>query len=313
MKLSFTFLLLFLFTTLTFSQEGKSVTILPKWKKGDQFSFNIKKIKIQDKKNGQKQKDSAVFIGKIKVLEITDSAIQNSYQTNYSFISQFGLGNEYFKNVDLNKSLEIIYSCDHEGAFEKIENWDAVEKELSLAFKALIDSFKKDKTYSAEYISSFEKVLNVMKSQNFVEKNIYSELQLIHFLMGIELSNKQEINYEEELQNQFGSDPLRSEATLKVENIDFKNGEITVSQEKNLNNEDVNKFITSFFKKMNIKDTDFGQALKDSKYKISDQTHFLINYKIGIPEKITYKRSSEVFIANENGSRFDEVLIERIK
>ena len=313
MRLSFTFLLFFLFTSLSFGQEEKSVTILPKWKKGDQFSFNIKKIKIQEKKNGQKQKDSALFVGKISVLEVSDSAIKNSYQTNYNFISQFGLGNEYFKNANLNKSLEIIYSCDHEGAFEKIENWDAVEKELSLAFKTLLDSFKKEKTYSGEYISSFENVLNVMKTQNFVEKNIYSELQLIHFLMGIELTNKQEINYEEELQNQFGSDPLRSEATLKVENIDFKNSEITVSQEKNLNKEDVNKFIIGFFKKMNIQEDDFGKVLKDSKYEISDETHFLINYKIGIPEKITYKRSSEVFIANENGSRIDEVLIERIK
>lgn len=158
-----------------------------------------------------------------------------------------------------------------------------------------------------------KQVLSMMKSKNFVENNVYSELKLIHFLMGIELAENEELKYEEVLPNAFSKEPLRSEAVMKVLQINSKNSEISVSLKKRLNESDVNKFLMSFFKRLNLKNDDFQKALKNSKYNISDETNYLINYEIGIPERIIYKRISQILIAEQKGNRMDEIIIERIK
>lgn len=296
-----------------YGQDSISVQILTNWKKGDQFSFNIKKIKTQEKENEGVKKDSAVFSEIVTVLEVNDLYFKNSYKTNNTAMSSYGLANDILKDFNHNKSLEIIYKTDETGAYEGIENWDEVEKQLTLSYDLLLENFKKSKSFKEENLESMKQVLSMMKSKNFVENNVYSELKLIHFLMGIELAENEELKYEEVLPNAFSKEPLRSEAVMKVLQINSKNSEISVSLKKRLNESDVNKFLMSFFKRLNLKNDDFQKALKNSKYNISDETNYLINYEIGIPERIIYKRISQILIAEQKGNRMDEIIIERIK
>jgi hypothetical protein len=311
-KKLFALLIVFIFFSAGKAQDSLSASIMPHWEQGDAFSFNIKKIKEKED-NGFKQSDSAVFVGTVTVLEVLDDKIRNSYRTNHSIISHFGLGNDYFKNVDLTREIEVIYTTDGEGQFQQIENWVAVQNELTLSFNVLLQNFKKSGTSSAENLVSFEKILTFMKSRNFVEQTIFSELQLLHYLMGIELKNQQEIIFEEETANPLGGDPLRSEAKIKVHSIKPESSEIIISQQKTLNRDDVSKFIATFSKKMDLNSQDFAELLKKSTYEISDHTDFTVNYKIGIPNRIIYRRKSSMVLDGKNTLRNDEILIDRIR
>jgi hypothetical protein len=125
----------------------------------------------------------------------------------------------------------------------------------------------------------------------------------------LEYDVSETIEYIEELPNMFGGSPIRGNAKLFFESVNYDNSHCVLINEMKLNKDDTKKVIALALKKMGLE----GKVMENAKFDIIDKNRFEFYYDPGIPIKIETKRISIIDIDKEKGKRIDKTIIELIQ
>lgn len=311
MKLYLTVFFLFTNIYLPSSQdELNKVSFVSYWSNGDSYDFKITKIKQQWRGGELIKNDSTQYIANFKIIDSTASSykIMWSYETDLK--STYNVPDELLQKFAKYKITEVIYSTSELGEFQGIENWQEIGEVMNSMFTDLINfGGGNNKLLKDKIRISMTPFIDMYSTKNGIEQLVLSELQYFHFPFGLEYDIREPIEYIEELPNMFGGAPIKGNAKLFFESVDFNKNHCVLINEMKLNPDDTKKVISLALKKMGLE----GKTIKDAKFNIIDENRFEYYYNPGIPIKIETKRTSIIDIDTEKGKRIDKMIIELIR
>lgn len=314
MKKSLSLLIVLTLVMPLFSQiDSTKVAFVSYWSIGDSYDFKVSKIKQQWKEGLLTKDQKEDYIANFTVIDSTET----SYTVNWSYKND--LGNTYEIPEELIDSFskyeltEIKYKTSEVGDFLEVLNWKEVGEVMNSMFDDLIEILGKDdkKKYKA-LKTAMQPLKEIYSSQQGVEQLVVKELQYFHFPMGLEYDITEPLIYEDELPNMFGGKPIKANAKVYFEDVDFEEGFCVVKQEMSLDQNDTKEILRQVFKKMKLDDKGMKEALKTAVFKIEDRNVYEYYYYPGIPHRIETERESFIDINNEKSKRIDKIIIELI-
>ncbi len=306
--------LLFLFSYFNcHSQEdNSSVPFVSYWGMGDSYDFQITKIKQKWKEGVLENNDSNSYRANFLVIDSTDVSykIKWTYQTN---LDKLNIPANLIEKFSKYKMTEVIYQTSEVGDFLGVENWKEISDLMNKILGELMNDLAANDDSKMKVLkSTFKPLLSAYSSREGIEQLILAELQLFHFPFGIEFSTKEPLIYEDQLPNMFGGKPIRGDAKIYIDSVDFDNAYCVLVQEMSLNPEDTKKMILNFFKKAKLNHREMKRAMKNALIDIRDYNTFAYLYYPGIPLKIESKRETILNIDKTKGKRVDITRIELI-
>ncbi|WP_207432742.1 hypothetical protein [Sabulibacter ruber] len=297
-----------------FAQSDSSrVPFVAYWGKGDVYKFKVTKLKQQWKNGTLDKNDSSQYIVNFEVIDSTENSYRIKWIYRNNLASTYNLSPallEKFAKYDLT---EIIYKTTETGQFVGIENWQQVADMMKSMFADIIEVTAEGGTISkADLQKRLEPMIAAYNSKEAVEQLVFNELQYLHFPLGADFSASATIEYDDELPNMFGGNPIKAKGKLFFESVDPEESRCMLVQELNLNPEDTRKVVTLVLNKMGLKEKEVKAAMKTAKFSITDLNKYDYFYNPGVPVKIETRRETLLNIQKETARRIDKVMIELI-
>jgi hypothetical protein len=312
-KLILLFPILLIAFTVCAQADTSSVPIIAYWAKGDSYNFRVTKIKNEWKQGKQTKSDSTTQIVHFKVVDSTeaDYTIEWSYQSDLQ--TEYNIPEKYEENFSKYKETKIIYKTSETGEFQGIENWKQLSariKDLSAEMTALIAN---DKSLNQDdFNNAIAPILQVYQSKEGIEQLVYKEIQLMHFPFGFEFEIGKIISYEESLPNMLGGEPLKGESKIYIDQVNRDESFCVVKNEMNINPDDAKRMVLEVFKKTNIKADEFEKAMSTAVFDIRDRNKFEMYFDPGIPVWFETRRTVNMDIDKDKGTRLNILRIELI-
>ena len=303
-----------IFTTLSFSQiDSTKIPFVAYWSIGDSYNFKVSKIKKQWKDGNLTKNEEQSYIANFTVIDSTE----NSYTVNWSYendlVNTYNIPKELISKFSKYKLTEIKYKTSELGDLLEIINWQEVGEIMNNMFNDLIEVLGENDEEKTNALNlAMQPFKQAYSAKEGVESLVLKEIQYFHFPMGLKYDITEPITYEDELPNMFGGEPIKADAKLYFENVDFEEGFCVLKQEMHLNEDDTKKMLKQLFFQMQIDEKGMKNALKTATVKIDDKNTYEYYFNPGIPHKIEAKRESLIDINNEKGKRLDITIIELI-
>lgn len=312
MKNYFSLLFLLFLTFSSFSQiDTTKVSFVAYWSVGDSYDFKVSKIKQQWKEGALTKDEERSYIANFTVIDST----ANSYTISWSFENDLGSSYEIpealMEKFSKYQLTEIRYKTSELGDFIEILNWKEVGEIMNNMFDDIIEVLgDKDEKKKDELKTAMLPLKQIFSSQQGIEELVVKELHYFHFPMGLEYDITEPLVYEDELANMFGGDPIKADAKIYFEDVDFEEGFCVVRQEMNLNPENTREILKQFFVKMDLDEKEMEKALATAVIQVEDNNTYEYYFYPGIPHRIETVRESIIEIGKEKGRRIDKTLIE---
>jgi hypothetical protein len=206
---------------------------------------------------------------------------------------------------------EIQYKTSEVGDFIEILNWKEVSEIMNNMFVDIIDIKSLDDPKSKEHLEkAMEPFKQIYSSKEGIEQLVMKEIQYFHFPMGLEFDTAETLTYEDQIPNMFGGDPIKANAKMYFEEIDFEENFCIIKHSMELDSDDTLNMLNQVFKSMNLKDGELEKAFETAVFKINDSNTFEYYFYPGIPYKIETHRETHITINGEKGKRSDKITIE---
>lgn len=283
------------------------------WEKGDSYDFLVTKIKKQWKEGALTKNDSVSYRANFLVLDSTETnyKIKWTYETNFSDLS---IPSQLIPNLEKYKTTEVIYWTDELGAFEEIENWRDISRQMNSMLDEIIPHIAAADFQDESAAEAFKQMTATLKSiynsEEAVERLVLKELQAFHFPMGVEFSVTEPIVYEDELPNMLGGEPIKADGKIWVESVDEEEGFCILAQQLKVNEADAKNMLMELFNQIGIEKSEVGKAFTTSAFDITDNNRYEYFYYPCVPYKIETRRNVIMNINNEDGLREDILRIE---
>ena len=314
MKKYVSLILVLIFTSPIFAQDDTStVSFVAYWSIGDSYDFKISKTKQQWKEGELTKDEQQSYIANFTVIDSTETfyTIKWSYENDLE--STFKIPEELLDRFSKYQLTEVIYKTSELGDFLEILNWKEIGNMMNNMFDDIIEVLgENDEKKQAALKNAMDPFRKIYSSQQGVEQLVVKEIQTFHFPMGLEFVITEPLTYEEELPNMFGGKPIKANAKLYFEDVDFEEGFCVVKQEMDLDPDDTKKMLEQLFVQMKLDDKGMKKALKSAVFKIEDRNTFEYYYYPGIPHRIETIRESVIEINDEKGRGIDKTIIELI-
>ncbi|NCC18676.1 MAG: hypothetical protein EOM29_07020 [Bacteroidia bacterium] len=312
MKKIFSLIALLIISTNLFCQQDTTrVPFVAYWTMGDSYNFKVTKIN-QQWKEGELTKDKKEeYLASFTVIDSS----ANSYTIRWAFENylndSYDIPDEYQEIFSKYDILEILYTTNELGAFNEILNWEELGKTLSTMIDELVEVLGKDnKELHGILLKTMKPIKEAFSTKKGIENFVVGELQFFHFPLGIEIDAKEPFFYVDELPNMFGGNPIKANAKLYIDTVDFEENFCVLKQEQSLDQNDVKIMLTDFLKKLEIGDKEFDTIFDKAVVKIDDYNVYEYYYYPGVPHRIETNRESIINIDKENGRRIDKTIIE---
>lgn len=317
-----TSILLLIFTSTSYCQiDSTKVSFIAYWSKGDSYDFKVTKIKKRWTNDNLTKNDSTQYVANFKVLDSTE----NSYTIQWSFKNN--LINTYKKNLnkiyedekainDIVKKYDvtkIVYKTDEFGEFLEIINWQEVGDLMTKMLGELEKSIqirKPDKL--KEVTKAMEPFTQIYSSKEGIEQLILYELQFFHFPFGSEYDVNSPFEYEQELPNLVGGEPIKGKAKLSIIEVDFEELYCVMKEEVVLNSDDTKRLVIMFLKKMGIEGNKAEEIMKTAVFDIADLNYYQYYYDPGVPHRVYGSRNTILNMENTKVKIFEELEIELV-
>ncbi|SEL97880.1 hypothetical protein [Parapedobacter koreensis] len=315
MKTTFGLILFVLLGVLTShgQTDTTSVPFVSYWCVGDSYDFRVTKIQRQEKAGQLIKNDSISYIANFEVIDSTETSykIRWNYKTN---LGGLNIPNNLIEKLSKYQMTEVIYETTEVGEFVGVENWQEIAKMMKALFSDLIDLMvetkKADKATLQKAVTPFESLFG---SKEGIEQLALKELHYLHFPFGIEYSTTEVIEYQQELPNMFGGNPINGDTKIYIESVDFENSFCVLIEEMQLNPEDTRNMLYDVFKQMDVTEQQLDTAMKTAKINVTDNNKYEYWYNPGIPYRIEAQRVTDIDVANEKGKRIDITRIEIVE
>ncbi|WP_210466441.1 hypothetical protein [Rufibacter roseolus] len=294
-------------------KEQPEISFVAYWEKGDVYKFKVTKLKQQWKNGTLAQNDSSQYVVNFEVIDSTESSylIKWSYKNNVA--STYDIPEalqEKFAKYDLT---EIIYKTTETGQFVEVENWQQVADMMKSMFTDMIEVKAADNSISkADLEKRLQPMITAFNSKEAVEQFVLNELQYLHFPFGAMFPTSKTVEYDDELPNMFGGNPIKAKGKLSIESFDSEESRCVLVQQLKLNPKDTKEIVTLVLNKMGLKEKEVKAAMKTAKFDITDLNKYEYFYYPGVPIKIETKRETLLTFDKESGKRIDKVMIELV-
>jgi hypothetical protein len=281
------------------------------WSQGDSYDFKVTKIQKRWKEGVLIKNDSTQVITNFKVQQETDSLYQINWSFKNNLANTYDLPDTVLESLSDYAIMEVLYNTTELGEYIGITNWEEIRDIMQGLFKIVFTAVAEQQGEDPdEMLKMAEPVLAIYNSKQGVEQLVFPELQSFHFPFGLEYSHDSYFEYEDLIPNMFGGDPIRGDAVLFVDSVDFENQYCILKQQMKLNPEDTKAVILQLFKQMGISDKEFKKFSKTAVFEINTDNTYEYYYNPGVPIKIETLRETMIDIDKEKGKRVDKLVIE---
>lgn len=294
--------------------DSAHVEFVAYWWKGDVYKFRITKWSEQWNQDTLSKLDSSQYIATFEVLDSTEK----SYKIKWSFSND--LANTLQIPAGIQESLskykdvkDVIYETTEYGEFVGILNWeelsDLMKNIICEVIQAYDNSDPQKKKIFENAMSAFG---DAYSSRTGIEKLLFKEIPCFHFPFGVRFSIDEPILYEDKFPNLFGGDPIKANAEIYFDYVDYDNQSCRLIQETTLDSAATKIMLYEAFQKMGIGQENISDAISKGHIEINDYNTYEYFYDPGIPIYIETKRESIFQIENTKVLKIEKTRIELI-
>jgi len=317
-----TVLLFLIFNTSFYGQiDTTKVSFIAYWSKGDTYDFKVTKVKKRWTNDSLTKNDSTQYIANFKVLDSTEKTYKIQWTFKNNLINTYGKNlnkiyedkkaiNEIIEKYDVTK---VEYITDEYGEFIEVTNW----KEISNFMSKMLDELEKSiQIRKPDKVNEVKKAITplaeIYSSKDGIEQLILYELQYFHFPFGSEYDINIPLEYEQELPNMVGGEPIKGNAKLSIEEVNFDDFYCVLKEEVFLNPGDTKRQVIVLLKRMGIEGTKAEEIMKTTVFNITDLNYYQYYYDPGIPHRIYGSRKTLVSMENTKVENFEKLELELI-
>jgi hypothetical protein len=310
----FIFIVTLLFSSSLISQtDTTKVSFVAYWSLGDSYDFKVSKIKQEWKENQLKKDEKQEYIANFTVIDSTETSYTIRWTFENNLENTYKIPQELLDKFSKYKLTEIEYKTSELGEFIEILNWQQVSEIMMNMIDDIVEVLSEDDENKKETLTNAMNPLkSVYSSKEGIESIVLKELQYFHFPMGVEFDTTKPLFYEDELPNFFGGNPIKADAKLYFDKVDFEEGFCVLHQEMTLNPDDTITMLKDFFTQAKLNEDEMEKAMKTAEIKINDKNTYEYYFDPGVPHKIETHREAIININNEKGKRIEKTIIELI-
>ncbi len=277
---------------------AEGVEILPRWKKGEKAAYKL--VKSRERARD----DKATQEGK----STTDIKIEVIQADNHGFVMSWTFGEPKLEGpggvaqhplikrmVQLVTGTKFLLEVDKSGSLKGVKNWEEIKKLTSQALEMMMkESLPEglDKDKAGAFRSMVESML-ATKEQ--IEQLCTREAELFFLPFGKKLASGQPLDYEVNLPNPFGGEPLPGRGRFDLKTYDKSSGQAVITRTQTISPEAMKRFLEDLVKKATEQ---LGQppatATMPKTITIEDSSEIVINVPSGWIESVTLTRTTKV-------------------
>lgn len=322
MNKNFTSLLFLIISGSFYGQiDTTKVSFIAYWSKGDSYDFKVTKVKKTWTNDNLTKNDSTQYIANFKVLDSTESdyKIQWSFKNNLINTYKENLNKIYEDKNAINEIVEkydvtkVIYKTDEYGEFIEITNWQEISDFMSKMLKELEKSIqirKPDKVNEVK--KAIAPLAKIYSSKDGIEQLILYELQYFHFPFGSEYDVNNPFEYEQELPNLVGGEPIKGNAKLSIEEVNLDEFYCVLKEEVVIDPDDTKRQVIMLLKKMGIEGSKADEIMETAVLDINDLNYYQYYYDPGVPHRIFGSRKTLIKMENNKVENIEKLELELI-
>ncbi|MCB9201662.1 MAG: hypothetical protein H6604_01250 [Flavobacteriales bacterium] len=298
----------------TTDKDTTKVSLVSYWQKGDHFRFKIKKSDEEWRNNVSSKKNSSEYLVNFRVTDSTAKSytIEWTYENNIG--KNLSLPENYTNKLKKYNRLQIIYTTNELGQFQGIQNWKEISKYISDFFADLISISAEESPEKRDaLVQIVAQSKNIFTTKEGIESFLTPEIRMFHLAYGIEYPTNKVIEYQEEIQNPFSNNPIKSNTKLFLDKIDFEDYSFTLVKESTVDEKESKNFMLSFIDKLNMSNKkEAEKAFKNSSMNINDTVRMSFYFDLGIPYLISSKKVVEMNMQGNKGKQIITTDIELV-
>jgi len=299
-------------TTGAFCQpDTTSVSYVAYWSVGDSYDFSVRKTSHHWSGDSLTKEDISEYTGNFEVTDSTETSYTIMWAFSNELSNTWDIPGELLSELAKYELTEVVYTTTEMGEFTGIENWKELGEMVSSMFTDVFRIMSDGSEENFDRMMDMARPVTEMYStKEGVEQLVFPELMLFHFPFGAMITVGDTIQYDDLFPNLLGGEPIRAEARLWFEDVDFEEERSLLVQESKLNPDDTKAFLTEFLARMGIEGAEMEKMLSEAVYKIETLNRYDYYYYPGVPVRIEFNRNISIDIGEQNNRRFDTITIE---
>ena len=291
--------------------DTTSVSYLAYWSVGDSYDFSVSKTSRQWSGDSLTKEDLSAYTGNFEVIDSTETSYTIMWTFSNELSNTWDIPDELLAELSKYELTEVVYTTTEMGEFTGIENWKELGEMVSSMFADIFRILSEGSQENYDRMMDMARPVTEMYSTTEgVEQLVFPELMLFHFPFGAMITVGDTIQYDDHFPNLLGGEPIRAEARLWFEEVDFEEERSLLVQESKLNPDDTKAFLNQFLARMGMEGEEMEQVLSEAIYKIETFNRYDFYYYPGVPVKIEFNRNISIDIGEQNNRRADTITIE---
>ncbi len=203
------------------NMNDSTVQVVGYWDKNEKQSYLISHEKIQLKETDTISREIYTYNVDITIADSTE----NSYTINWFYHDyKIDSDNEIMKMLNsITEDMTISIKTDGLGVFQEVINWEEIRDYISKGL-ALLKVELKDKMKD---IPNFDKIIGqtetLFSTKEAIENSAINEIMQFYYFHGLLYKLGEEYNYSSPIANIYGGEPLNTDITLWLDDIDADN------------------------------------------------------------------------------------------
>lgn len=312
MKKAFLLLAVIAATTGAFGQpDTSSVSYVAYWSVGDSYDFKVRKTSQQWTGDSLTKDEISEYTANFEVVDSTETSYKIVWTYSNELVNTWDIPDEMLDELSKYEMSEVVYTTTELGEFTGIENWEELAEMMRSMFNDLFRILANDSQEEFDRLMDAARpFLEMYSSKEGIEQMVLPELKLFHFPFGAMIPVGDTIRYEDQFPNLLGGDPIRADAKIWFETVDFAEERSLLVQESKLNREDTMAFLREILSRMGATGDDLAKVLAEATYTIDTFNRYDFYYYPGVPVMIDFNRHIRIDIGEEKNRRDDTITIE---
>lgn len=300
------------FSAGSFCQDDTtSVSYVAYWSVGDSYDFKVRKTSMQWTGDSLTKDEISEYTANFEVIDSTESSYTVVWTYSNELVNTWDIPEEMLDELSKYEMSEVVYTTTEMGEFTGIENWEELSQMMRSMFNDVFRIIAKESEADFDKLmQAAQPFLEMYSSKEGIEQMVLPELKLLHFPFGAMIPVGDTIQFEDQFPNLLGGDPIRADAKLWFEQVDFAEERSVLVQESKLNPEDTMAFLREILSRMGATGDDLAKVLAEATYTIDTFNRYDFYYYPGVPVMIDFNRHIRIDIGEEKNRRDDTITIE---
>lgn len=275
------------------SNTEQPLTVRPQWQTGDKAHYLLTKSRARTidgaRNKGVTSKTDVWF----EVLKVQDD----------HYVLSVNFGETRFDDPNLNadpltkgmtslrKGLKIILTLNRDGSIREVQNWEEIQKVSNKAIDRLSEHLKGQGAPTGAIDKVIAQVRHMFSSEEVVTQTATQEIQLLFVPLGKTYEISTPLEYETEIPNILGGEPIPSQGKFTLTAFDQNNGQATITWAQSVNSKEFTRIMNGTLQSMA---KSIGKPMPDAKrldsMSINDSGEFVVDVRSGWSTALTYTR-----------------------